>query len=72
MALSPEAVTYFKKIVQTKYALSAMLKQSTRTQKKFPLRGIAHLFIQKRGETYCKYCGFNDGNLNHVLSLNNK
>ena len=72
MASSPEAVKYFKTIVQTKKSIKVMLEQSVRTQKRFPLRGMEHLFIQKKGDTYCKYCGFNGSNLNHVLSLNNK
>jgi len=72
MASSSEAVKYFEKIVQTKNSLKAMLEQSTRTQKQFPLRGIEHLFIPKKGETYCKYCGFNEGNLNHVPTLNDE
>ena len=72
MASSSEAVKYFEKIVPTKSSLKAMLEQSARTQKRFPLRGIEHLFIRKKGETYCKYCGYNEGNLNHVPTLNDE
>ena len=72
MASSPKAVKYFEKIVQTKHSLKAMLEQSIRTQNKFPLRGMEHLFIRKKDETYCKYCGYKESNLNHVPTLNNK
>jgi len=72
MASTPEAVKYFKTIVQTKCTLKVMLEQSVRTQKQFPLRGMEHLFIKKRGGSYCKHCGFNKSNLNHVPSLNNE
>jgi hypothetical protein len=64
-ASSPQAVKYFKKIVQTKDSLKAMLEQSARTNNKFPLKGIEHLFIKKKGESYCKYCGYNKDNLFH-------
>ena len=66
MASLLPALDYFMSIVYTKENLKQVLEQASKTNRKFPLKGIEHVFIKKHGETYCRYCGYNVGNLMHV------
>ena len=60
MPLTKEAIEYFKKIVATVNTIEPMLKQH-----KYPLKGIEHKFIGKKGGL-CKYCSYHLDNINHV------
>ena len=64
MATSIQALKFFEKIVNTKDNLKPMLERSK--DKNFPMRGIEHIFIQKKGKTYCRFCGFDIDNLMHI------
>ena len=57
---------YFKSIVRSEDCLVAMLEQSERTTKKFPLKGIEHIYKKDLQHNYCKHCGYGLSNLMHV------
>ena len=64
MTTSIQALKFFETIVNTKSYLKPMLERSK--DKNFPMRGIEHIFIQKKGKTYCRFCGFDIDNLMHI------
>ena len=60
-----QAVEFLSKIAHTTNTLKPMLDQAMRTNRKFPMLGIEHVFVKKKGKTYCRYCGYPSTNLNH-------
>ena len=61
MPITQAAIEYFKKIVATSSTLEPMLLQ----RKHYPLKGMEHKFIGKKGGM-CKYCSYHLDNINHV------
>ena len=63
-------VNFFQTIVLTSEYLKEMIIQTDKTNKKFPLKGIEHLYKPMRkpyNSIYlCRYCGYIQENLMHT------
>ena len=57
-------IKHFRPIVSTQKYLKQMLEQSKNNP--FPLKGIEHCFVKDDIKQYCKYCGYNEHNINHI------
>ena len=58
---SKDTVKLFKKIALFPDNIQQMLNQ----KKKYPMKGIEHIFIKDEKTSYCKYCGYGIDNLMH-------
>ncbi len=69
--VSRERLLFFTKRVLTPEYLKEMIMQTDKTNKKFPLKGIEHVYESMKkpyeGEFLCRYCGYCKRNLMHII-----
>jgi len=53
--------------IKTKGNAVQMIKQSTKRNNLFPLKGIEHTYIPDIEYSYCKHCGYHEDNLMHII-----